>query len=268
MAPCVHINPVHIEQIACGDEHCCAIARGSKIACWGDNGNYQAGGGSTSSDVMGPTPIDFGGGEVAAIALSDSGSCLLMADASLRCWGEVVGEGVDTPVKTPTRVDVGGDVASPCPSPPRTQARSAPPPAAAHRHTLPSGDVALIAGGPASYAFCALLVDRITLKCWGYNAYGQLGTGGAADESVDTPTQVAFTLTKKVEAVSMGEKHGCLLLVDVGADQVACWGDNTYGQLASTDDGATPKVSDQPKHHRYRHSPCLYVSFLTWSLYT
>ena len=67
-----------------------------------------------------------------------------------------------------------------------------------------------------------------TLRCWGSNAFGQLGDG----TTVDRPAPVAAQITGVV-SVSAGEVHGCARTAD-GA--VRCWGGNGFGQVG---DGAT-----------------------------
>ena len=75
---------------------------------------------------------------------------------------------------------------------------------------------------------CAMQVDG-TVRCWGWNGYGQLGDGTNTDRNI--PTHVPG-LTGVV-ALATGFRHSCALKAD-GA--VSCWGDNAYGQLG---DGTT-----------------------------
>jgi alpha-tubulin suppressor-like RCC1 family protein len=77
----------------------------------------------------------------------------------------------------------------------------------------------LSAGGASS---CAIMAGA--LKCWGYNAYGELGIGGTRE--VSEPRQVTG-LTSDVTAVAMGERHACAVM----AGALSCWGDNNVKQL-------------------------------------
>jgi alpha-tubulin suppressor-like RCC1 family protein len=70
---------------------------------------------------------------------------------------------------------------------------------------------------------CAVLPDG-TVRCWGYNEYGQLGDGTTTNSS--TPVKVAGI--SNAMAVAAGHHHTCALLAD---RSVRCWGSNAYGQL-------------------------------------
>lgn len=70
---------------------------------------------------------------------------------------------------------------------------------------------------------CALL-DDASLKCWGSNAWGQLGVSGITKSS----TPIDVTAVTGVVDVEAGGYHTCAILTGGVAK---CWGRNDYGQL-------------------------------------
>jgi alpha-tubulin suppressor-like RCC1 family protein len=90
--------------------------------------------------------------------------------------------------------------------------------------TLLSGVAAVAAGG--SHA-CALLTDG-TARCWGGDAFGELGDGiqQFAQTGVE-PVRVALT---GITALAAGGYQSCALLAD---GTVSCWGNNEWGELGS-----------------------------------
>ena len=90
---------------------------------------------------------------------------------------------------------------------------------------------------------CALL-DNASVKCWGYNKYGQLGIGNTTymgdntGEMAVLPT-VNLGTGRTATAIVAGYDHTCALLDNAS---VKCWGKNAYGQLGidnTTDMGKT-----------------------------
>ncbi|MDI1447503.1 RCC1 domain-containing protein [Polyangium sp. 6x1] len=81
-----------------------------------------------------------------------------------------------------------------------------------------------------------------SLRCWGYNEFGQLGYGTAStlgDEPGEMPPADVHPGGTVVEVVT-GGAHTCARLVD---GKVHCWGYNEYGQLGR---GDVSSVGDEP----------------------
>lgn len=139
-----------------------------------------------------------------SVALGASHSCVVLEDASLRCWGDntwgQLGTGkLELLVEHPTR-------------PLLEKVKSV---SLGKHHT------------------CALGLDG-TVHCWGNNERGQLGDGHAG-EGVYERTPVVVPIPAKVEQIALGEAHSCART----GDGVYCWGDAAWGQLGDGVSGAS-----------------------------
>jgi cysteine-rich repeat protein len=207
-------------KVATGSSHTCALFWDGQVKCWGHNFFGQLGQGHI--DFIGDDePASAGsfvdlGGIAVDIAAGGSHNCALMDDASVRCWGDGgVGAlgyggtwdvGNDGPVSSAGTVDVGDDV------------------------------VALSLGLDHS---CAL-TDQQTVRCWGYNNYGQLGQGNTTIiGDNETPSNFdPVIIGDDVTAISAGFRSTCALLV---SGNVRCWGYNGNGNLGQ---GNTWNIGD------------------------
>lgn len=96
-----------------------------------------------------------------------------------------------------------------------------------------AGSAMVSAGGSHT---CGLTTTR-DAYCWGYNWYGQVGTG-TVTSTEPTPQPV---IGEAFQSVSAGESHTCGLTT-IG--DVYCWGYNSNGQLGTG--AATPWPSQHP----------------------
>jgi alpha-tubulin suppressor-like RCC1 family protein len=137
------------------------------------------------------------------ISAGESHSCALQTAGTVSCWGNnsvgQLGDGTTVNKSTPTPTLV---------------------PILIFGLTPMTGVVAITAGDNHN---CALKTDG-TVRCWGWNAYGQLGDGSTTNSL--TPKLVSG-LTG-VAAIAAGARHTCALKTD---GTVSCWGWNAYGQL-------------------------------------
>lgn len=188
--------------------------------CWGIN-NYGQLGSTINSGTSNPnnSPLDVQTLGYGVIELTSNGSphtCALLNNGAVKCWGsnEYGQLGSTTSSGTTAANNTPLDV-----------------------QNLSSGVLAINAG----YAHTCALGDNGSIKCWGQNNYGQLGSpdnSSANNIPVDVP---AFN--SGVVALASGMWHTCALL-DTGA--VKCWGGNLYGQLGSTTNSGTNSANSNP----------------------
>jgi alpha-tubulin suppressor-like RCC1 family protein len=202
-----------VTAIAVGAFHSCALITGGAVKCWGSNSVGQLGD-NTVTDRSVPTQVSSLTSGVAAIAVGDSHSCALTTTGAVKCWGAnwygQIGDNSVTNRGVPTQVS-----------------------------GMTTGVAAVSVFG---YHTCARTTTG-GAKCWGYNAYGQLGDNTAVDKR--TPVAVSG-LSSGVLAIASGFEFSCALMT---GSVVKCWGKNDFNQLGdgSTTNRPTPTaVSNLP----------------------
>ena len=221
--------PAARAQLAAGGAHTCLVLGNGDVKCWGSAREGQLGLGSPLA--VGDEPGEMGralprvplGGEAVAVVAGAFHTCALLGTGAPLCWG--AGRDGETGAGT-------------------SQARGDAPGEVAALAALDLGEpVAALAAG-ANHT-CALLASG-AVKCWGANAYGQLGLG-SREATGDAPGEVgpslpAVPLPAPAVALSAGADHTCAVLLG-GA--VACWGRGDRGQLGSGNRAARGDTPDE-----------------------
>ena len=213
-----------------GGAHSCLRFADGAVKCWGSNGHGRLGYGDTLSrgDITGGVgddldPVDLGDGvSVAQLSVGYYHACALTTAGEVKCWGyngygnlgqgnsAQRGDGANEMGASLTAVDFGTDNGAPLTA------------------------VALVSG---HHHNCARLSDG-QVKCWGYNAHGQLGQGSTAargdhaSELGDSLAAVDLGVGRSAVALAAGANHTCALLDNA---KVKCWGYNGNGQLGLVD---------------------------------
>jgi alpha-tubulin suppressor-like RCC1 family protein len=203
--------------------HACALLPDATIACWGSNIHMQLGFTTTETCPIGVNPISCsrkpqvvpGVTSVRQVAVGAETTCVVHTNSDLECWGSAnygaLGDGssgINTK-RGPNGVSVLGNVSS----------------------------VAL-----SNQGGCALMLDG-TVKCWGWNAFGQLGVlpvdGACGSSCQGTPT--AIPGLTGVAQLAMGNAVGCARMLD---GSVRCWGADDMGQAGG---GASDQMCNGTK---------------------
>ena len=176
-------------QTETGRWYSCATFRSGVVQCWGRNVGGRLGNqpvladGHNGPDELLPVPVtDIG--SAASVHLGD-GTCVLLRDASVRCWGyywtEIARERSGT-------VKCWGDDSSPLVTPGVGQDNSFEDPLPPTDISLPGAAVLIASGDDHA---CAYLASN-ELWCWGTNWYGQLGVPADQELTQYEPIRLAI----------------------------------------------------------------------------
>jgi alpha-tubulin suppressor-like RCC1 family protein len=187
--------------ISAGGDHTCAVIELGAVDCWGANTRGQTGSFGSGIALI---PVAVSGFDLLVAnqaltpTLGATHACARTAAGTLRCWGGGVygqiGDGANLTATRPVTIDFGGA----------------------------QNIRAVSAGGGHT---CA--IDGAgSMRCWGRNHAGQLGTGTNTDANNPQQTSGAAVF----DAVSAGGEHTCAVSVTGAA---LCWGGNAAGQLGN-----------------------------------
>jgi len=126
-------------------------------------------------------------------------SCAVLLDQSVWCWGKngngELGDGMNITRTKPVAI-------------------------------LPPGSATkVVAGGDTTSPHTCALMTSNEVRCWGGNAYGQLGINSTQDKN--TPQLVAL---QSVTDIEVGGGHTCAIK---NPESLYCWGSNSNGQLGN-----------------------------------
>lgn len=203
-------------QITAGANHTCALLHSGMAYCWGRNDFGQLGYSNTDhvGDDEPVTSAGFinAGGLLSSIAAGGNHTCaVLSASGEVRCWGQndhgQLGQGntesfsdsADEPTSAATSVPLGA---------------------------LRATSLAL----GASHS-CALLSDG-SVRCWGSNAAGELGTGSTGQDIGDEPADAIsdVLLGGSARQIEAGQSHTCAVMT---SGSMRCWGNDSDGQIGN-----------------------------------
>ena len=215
--------------ISAGAGFTCAVLSDGSVGCWGADDQGQLGDGVTGGSRATPgARATFPGDSMVFVSSGTAHSCAIMASGMVACWGAngsgQLGDGSTTPRNQPFLIPGGFGTAR----------------VAGGIGTQPI--VSVSAG--ASHSCAATQADgtvNTTAYCWGANDRGQLGDGSTTPRLIPSgvfgiaPNQ-AMGFHDAV-AIAAGFDHSCAIM---STGQVACWGDNTVGELGLGSTNSTP----------------------------
>lgn len=182
--------PIPFVSVAAGSQHTCAISTAKTVLCWGENSFGQLGN-STKASSARPVSVTTLQ-NVAALALGESHSCALDTSGAVWCWGRNrYGETGVNRLRDKSSVLAPKQVPFPKTAKPIKQI------SAGSKHT------------------CAIDTAG-TAFCWGYNAFGQLGTG----RTKDAYAPIAVYKLPAASQIATGSMHTCAIV----SAALQCWG--------------------------------------------
>jgi alpha-tubulin suppressor-like RCC1 family protein len=156
-----------VRSIEAGFNHACAVTPQGGVVCWGYNAYGKLGDGSVAKRTVPVSVVGLASG-VTAVSAGDHHSCVITTAGAVKCWGYngygQLGDAAGTTSPTPVSV------------------------------TGVTSDIVAVALGELHT--CAL-TNRAGVRCWGHNAFGQLGNGRRTNSR--SPVEVDLTTHQTIE---------------------------------------------------------------------
>ena len=217
-------------QVISGYKHFCGLFYTGQVWCWGADGSQgQLGNGlSFSQYYAAPVHTSFADstplGNVVLIRVKGNHTCALLADSTVKCWGQgdkgQLGDGVEEnslhdhghlyPVTVRDSENAGGSSLE-------------------NLVDLDTGRTHNCALDSSGGAFC-----------WGNQYHGRLGNGQSSSirsypDSVTVLKGDTVANFSRISQIGLGEYHSC---ARTWRGHIYCWGSDTYGQLGN--EGSSP----------------------------
>jgi hypothetical protein len=260
-----------VTQVTTSGSHTCALAEDGTVACWGSNTSGELGDGTTNERHTATAVVTSGtvldGATVDMVSANNGRTCAATSLGVAACWGSnqgALGDGTTTNRNVPTAVVTAGtpldgatvtDIATglfhTCAATSigtaacwgsnssgmlgdGTTTNRLTAVAVATTGTVLDGERVVELAAGSSHT-CALTAAG-SVACWGYDGVGQLGNGlPITEHHTPTPIVVAGTVLEG-EVVGHISGQGDHVCAEVSPWNIACWGDNSSGQIG---DGTT-----------------------------
>lgn len=212
-----------IKAIGLGISHTCAILENDGVKCWGEVDDGRLGlpvssgdQGDDSGEMGDNLPfVDLGvGRNVNALDVGGEHACVILDNNTIKCWGDnsygELGLG-DTDSRGDDSGEMGDNLAS-----------------------VDLGTGRIPKSITVGHSHTCVILDNNTLKCWGYNSFGQLGLGDREhrgddpDEMGDNLPDIDLGTGRIPLFVNAGDFHTCVLLDNYS---LKCWGRIQHGRL-------------------------------------
>ncbi|MFZ9594486.1 MAG: RCC1 domain-containing protein [Bdellovibrionia bacterium] len=214
--------------VSAGVEHTCGITGSGVLKCWGSDANGQLGNGSTSGNQFSPVATNSGANYV-GIWSGRNHTCAITSRGVLECWGS------DASGQLGNGSTLTSDVLSP---------------ASIDKDRFQKGIYQKTATSGA-FTSCGVMNSGV-LRCWGSDAFSQLGNGGTGNQTIPRITNSGEIYRQvSVGGYESNSSHACGI---TGSNQLKCWGSNTSGQVGIGNTAGpvtTPQLVNDPGT-RYR----------------